>query len=208
MKDYTPPTFRISAFNCPHCQAYAKQSWFDALYRPNSMYLINGLTSCYCEHCNDYSLWLGEKMLYPFNCSIPLPNADLPREVVEDYNEAREILNSSPRGAAALLRLSIQKLCRFLGEKGENINLDIKNLVSKGLPLKVQQSLDILRVVGNNAVHPGKIDLKDNKELATALFGLVNIIADVMITQPKHVEELYGGLPANLLESIEKRDKK
>ena len=147
-------------------------------------------------------------MIYPNEVNIPYPNPDLPDDVKEDYIEARNIINSSPRGASALLRLSIQKLCKYLGEKGENINLDIKNLVSKGLPLKVQQSLDILRVVGNNAVHPGKIDLKDNRELAIALFGLVNIIADVMITQPKHVEELYGGLPANLLESIEKRDQK
>ena len=106
-----------------------------------------------------------------------------------------------------MLRLVIQKLCKHLGEKGKDINEDIASLVSKGLSPKVQQGLDIVRVVGNNAVHPGQIDLKDDTETANRLFGLVNLIANVMITQPKHVEEMYKTVvPKTQRDAIDKRD--
>jgi len=136
-----------------------------------------------------------------------MPNNDLPEDIKADYEEARTILNKSPRGATALLRLCIQKLCESLGESGKDINKDIGNLVKKGLPLKVQQSLDIVRVIGNDAVHPGQIDLTDDVETATKLFVLTNLIVDVMITQPKEIDKLFNSLPKNKLEGIANRDK-
>jgi hypothetical protein len=137
-----------------------------------------------------------------------LPNQDLPQDIRDDYYEARDILNRSPRGSAALLRLAIQKLCKELGEKGKNINDDIAELVKKGLPLKIQQALDYVRVAGNSAVHPGQIDLKDDKETAINLFNLINLIADVMITQPKEVDKLFNTLPQGQKDAISKRDNK
>jgi len=145
-------------------------------------------------------------MIYPSGGTAPLPNPDLPDDIKVDYEEARSIVSLSARGAAALLRLAIQKLCKCLGEKGENLNTDIAGLIKKGLPSKVQKALDIVRVIGNNAVHPGQIDLKDDSQAAGNLFELVNLIAEVMITQPKHVDELYEGLPEDQREAIVKRD--
>ncbi len=131
----------------------------------------------------------------------------MPDDIKADYEEARDILSQSPRGAAALLRLCIQKLCKHLGKPGTNINDDIGALVKDGLSPKVQKSLDIVRVVGNNAVHPGQIDLRDDLQTANMLFGLVNLIADVMITQPKHVDELFNSVvPDSQKDAIARRD--
>lgn len=138
----------------------------------------------------------------------PLPNPDIPDEVKEDYDEARQIVAQSPRGAAALLRLAIQKLCKHLGEPGDNINTDIASLVSKGLGSDVQQALDFVRVVGNETVHPGEIDIRDDNELALGLFDCVNLIVTRMISSKKQVEALYAKLPKAKRDGIEKRDAK
>jgi hypothetical protein len=127
--------------------------------------------------------------------------------VIALYEEAAGIMVKSPRAAAALLRLAVQKLCKALGEKGKDINDDIGNLVKQGLPIQVQQSLDAVRVIGNNAVHPGEINA-DNPAAVALLFGLLNVIVDRMITQPKKIQEIYGALPPKILDGISKRDGK
>jgi hypothetical protein len=106
------------------------------------------------------------------------------------------------------LRLCVQKLVVALGENGENLNHDIGELVKKGtIDARIQQSLDLVRVVGNNAVHPGQIVLKDNKAMAMNLFGLVNLIVETTISAPKHIKEMYEGIiPESARAQIEKRD--
>ncbi len=145
-------------------------------------------------------------MIHPTFSTAPLAVEDLPEEIKPIYNEAREILGKSPKGAAALLRLALQKLNVHLGEKGENINDDIRALVEKGLPAGVQKALDIIRISGNNAVHPGEIDLDDTPEIAHRLFTLVNFIVDKMITEPKEIEKLYAEMPDKAKAAIDKRD--
>jgi hypothetical protein len=115
-------------------------------------------------------------------------------------------MEASPRGAAALLRLAIQKLCKELGESGPNLNDDIASLVRKGLDPRVQMALDAVRVIRNQAVHPGQIELRDDRTTAEALFDLVNLICEKMITEPRHVEAVYKKLPENARKAIEKRD--
>lgn len=146
-------------------------------------------------------------MIFPANILVEIPNGDLPDEIKEDYIEAANIVNDSPRGAAALLRLAIQKLCLNLGEEGKNINNDIASLVKKGLPERIQKALDTVRVVGNEAVHPGVLDIKDNREIAFALFKLINIISEKMISEEKEIDEIYNSLPEEKLEQIKNRDK-
>lgn len=160
-----------------------------------------------CFSCKNLAIWVGKSLLFPSAKHAAEPNADLPPDILQDYEEARSIVELSPRGAAALLRLCIQKLCKHLGETGKNIDDDIASLVRKGLDKRVQQALDIVRVIGNQAVHPGELDLRDERPIATKLFALVNLIAEKMISEPKHVAEMYEGLPANKLKAIEKRDK-
>jgi hypothetical protein len=145
-------------------------------------------------------------MIVPSEAPVPPHHQDLPEVCIDGYNEARDIVARSPRAAAALLRLTVQKLMVELGEKGKDINSDIGDLVKKGLPVLVQQALDICRVVGNNAVHPGKIDLNDTPEIAHILFDMINLIVEDRIERPKHIQSVYEKLPEGAREAIKKRD--
>jgi endogenous inhibitor of DNA gyrase (YacG/DUF329 family) len=211
----TLPSYGLSAFNCPNCGAFAKQNWYVigkviVSDRGSSTFgHIMGYSIVECVHCSEHSIWVANRMVYPFSGTAPLPNQDLPDDIKSDFNEARNICELSPRGSAALLRLVIQKLCVHLGESGKNINHDIGELVKKGLPITMQKALDAVRVIGNNAVHPGVIDLADNIEVSRKLFAFVNVIADVMITQPNEIEKFYNDqIPEDQKEAIKKRDSK
>lgn len=207
MEAYKPPVFDGAAFNCPLCGAYATQDWFCPVADPTSE--VGGrLDVALCKHCGMYSVWHGERMIYPSAGGAPMANPDLPGDIKADYDEARSIVSLSPRGAAALLRLAIDKLCDHLGAEGRDLNAKIGKLVENGLDAKVQQALDTVRVVGNNAVHPGQIDLRDDEKTALELFRLVNVIVDATITLPKHVRELYEQIvPKSAKDQIGTRDK-
>lgn len=218
MTKHIAPTIGKKSFHCPHCGVLSEQTWSNYTESHCNKILPNGHASILtyrlanfltakCTHCEHISIWLSDKMVYPLTGNVELANPDLPDDIKADYNEAKNIVNVSPRGAAALLRLAVQKLCVHLGEKGKNINDDIENLVKKGLPKTMQQALDSVRVVGNNAVHPGKIDLNDNIEISYALFGFVNIICETLISQPKKIKEYYEKhIPEDVRHNIEKRD--
>lgn len=222
-EQYFSPEHGKGEFHCPHCGVYAKQRWshiyasgdsHSGQYNASNIRgrtLYNGQlakewTLSICEHCSSMIIWFDGQIIYPKKIPVEQPNSDLDVEIQEDYLEAANILSDSPRAAAAILRLALQKLCKQLGEKGENINDDIKTLVIRGLNPAIQKSLDALRITGNNAVHPGELNLTEDRERVIKLFGLINFIAEKMITELKEIDSFYEGLPEGAKQAVEKRD--
>lgn len=133
----------------------------------------------------------------------------MPDDVKRDFNEAATICAKSPRGAAALLRLALQKLCMHLGEGGENINDDIRSLAKASkLPPDVIRVADTLRITGNNAVHPGQMSDEDFDFVSTKLFDLLNFVVNKAITEPKELQALYEMCPEGSRKAAEKQDRK
>ena len=193
---FVAPAFQLDAFNCPCCGAYAHMEW--ALLRT-----IEELSFCYqakCSRCKNESLWRVIKFnsapwgrddqagvqVYPDSGVALLPETDMPDDVKKDYIEASTIFSRSPRGAAALLRLGLQKLCKHLGEKGENINTDIRNF----------------------AVHPGEMSEQDIDLVASKMFDLLNFVVKKGITEPKELEALYTLTPEKPRKDAEAKDAK
>lgn len=205
MTKYYPPADSTKQFHCIHCGVYSAQTW-DVLTFGYHSVNVSPISCCSCNHCHKLSFWYEGRMIVPSDAPVAPPHADMPASIFGEYNEARSVFGNSPRAAVALLRLAIQKLMVELGEKGENINADIKALVAKGLPVQVQQAFDYCRVVGNNAVHPGEINLNDTPDMGQHLFSMINFIVEDRITRPKHIASLYEKLPGSAREAIEKRD--
>lgn len=231
MEDYVAPELQKNGFNCPNCGAFSQQRWYGTaktstvtIKKPlggsnalqgqddqeaHHLGEIDYLNVAYCTKCGNYSFWFNEKMIYPKSSIAPLPLEDMPKNVKEDFNEARMIIDESPRGAAALLRLALEKLMPQVGAEGKKIDQMIGYLVrEKNLPVQIQRALDALRVIGNEAVHPGELDLKDDTETALALFRVLNVIVHTMIIQPKEIDDLYEMIPETKKEGIKNRDKK
>lgn len=208
MKAAHMPAMGRNEFVCPYCTVFAEQSWLQPMVeakRGGSRFYTQ-LRLSQCRACSRSAVWYGDTMLMPPMSIAPHPNPDMPEDIQRDFQEARVIVGASPRGAAALLRLVVQKLCKALGESGMHLNSDNKNLVQKGLDIGVQQSLDTVRVIGNHSVHPGQIDLRDDPATAYALFELVNEIVEDMISRPKRRAEMYGRLPQDERDRIANRD--
>lgn len=245
-----PPDIKNVSFDCPHCGAFAAQSWQRVFVSPigaavlpdqTSVTLIalgmegrlgivakrmvsrempfianaetvktHALHNCHvsiCHACQSPAVWFSKKLVFPQNGMQVLPNQDMPADIAQDFKEAALILHASPRGACALLRLCVQKLCKALGESGTDINADIGKLVAKGLNPTIQQALDVVRVIGNESVHPGSLDLKDDTKTASALMAIVNIITEQLISQPKMIGDLFSALPEKKREGIQQRDR-
>ena len=220
MTQYQSPKFRLNSFNCPFCGAFSHIKWNRLFFTGNgSHYSDYYIGTCSC--CNKESLWVGQGvaidvsphseglMVYPDFGVAPLPENDMPDDVKIDYEEASCIFSSSKRGAAALLRLALQKLLKHLGQEGKNINEDIRALAQNGyLPIQVIQVADTLRITGNNAVHPGTMSDEEFDDVAEKMFDLINFIVRKAITEPKELDELYLKVPESARKSAEMQDAK
>ncbi len=213
MTEYFPPKYQSDAFHCPHCNVYANQFWREC-HLPNyrtagfEMFSIENerLLASHCSHCKKLTLWVSQKIIYPPTQTFPPANSDLDDDVKKVYGEAAKIAGQSPRAACALLRLAVEMLLKQLGETG-TINEGIKHLVEKGLEPQIQKALDIVRVTGNNALHPGQIGFDDDTDVSS-LFTLLNVIAEALLTRPKRIQGIYANLPKGDRKAIEKRDGK
>jgi len=207
MSDPDLPEIRKEDFICPNCDINSAQYWMTLNMNTKSGIRDNGdywVSSC--NRCRDVAIWYKEKIVYPLARSAPPPNEDLTPEIKEDYLEARDIVERSPRGACALLRLCIEKICDEQVSGNGDLNEKIGKLVEKGLDSRIQRALDSVRVIGGEAIHSLTMDLKDNPQTAKSLFNLVNVIADWAYTQKKSIDSIYQGLPESKKNAIGERD--
>ncbi len=226
-KEFQQPSFLGKTFTCPFCGAYSQMKWHFSDYPSD-------LSAAMCVCCERYSVWIGGKkpvvgapihqtspiseseqmpkpmMVYPLTSAAPPINPDIPQEFTETYNEAAKIFSLSPKGSAALLRLCLQKVCNYLtGNESETIKNNIMALQkTKLIPEALIQMAHTLRVMGNEAVHPGEIDFDDTPEIAYKLFGFINFFMDAVLSREKEIKEFFESQPPKIQGKIKQTTSK
>jgi hypothetical protein len=248
---YVPPAIDQLAFNCPHCDALARQFWvsvhadplksdekqvvataetvktltfgdieeaerdrklkwaeqmasgrpFLEVHREFRNRDVQNVSISYCCNCNEMCLWVCDQL----GAGGPEPKLDAPPNVRREYEEASQTLEASPRGAAALLRLAIEKLCKELEVSEESLKDDIAFFVREDVDARVQKVLDAARIIESNAVRPGQIGLGDDPATAETLSSLVNLICEKMIMEPRHLQAVYTKLREGARTAMEQR---
>lgn len=201
MDKFSPPEFKKSAFNCPHCDAYAHQTWVHKGDTANNLIRIY---FAQCSKCKMFSIWyvslsnepgrpLQEKQAYlvfPERIYSVPPHEDMPARVKKIYREAGAIVPKSPKAAAALLRLALRVLLESLGYIQPDLDKQCQELVKDFPSDDLKKVLELLRVSGQTVVMPGVIDLNDNREVANELFEILNFIVQSRITFPVKLREM------------------
>jgi hypothetical protein len=218
-QDALNPDPRRERFRCLHCGTVTYQT--APLVKFVSKRGTTGnprFRARQCDECFRLTVWV-ERADYsispigsgPFLLVFPLsagpkPHSEMPQRALAVYEEARLIAERSPRGAAALLRLALQTLVDELVPGTASLDAKIAKLVRRGLSAQVQRAMDILRITGNNAVHPGQIEFAENPKLVPEMFSLLNLVVEQMIVRQERIDLLYRSMPEEARRRIERRD--
>jgi hypothetical protein len=202
------PAFNEPSFVCPHCEAFAEHTWDHLQFNVGGSWGSTALYQARCAACAKYNYWLtvgdGHVMIWPDKMGGAPPGDDMPEDVRNIYDEARSIINRSPRAASALMRLALETLLTELYPNEGNLNATIGAASRAGLPGSIIQAMDVLRFNGNDAIH--EINREDSPETAASLARILNLVVERLITEPRQIADLHAQLPAGVLAQIEQRD--
>lgn len=206
---------------CPRC--HKETGWTTATVHGNVSPCESAILYNVCQICNgtSYDICRPQRInshtcyyhltrLWPLStpANVPPPNADMPNDCQELYNEAAQVYSFSGRAAVALLRLCLQKLLQIAKVPGASINEQIKHLISTRFSSKEARCMDICRIIGNEGVHPGTIDFISNPDIVPPLFFLINLATDRLFSDERREEELYRLLPEEKRKNLEERNEK
>jgi hypothetical protein len=99
------------------------------------------------------------RMIYPIGASRGPVSPELPDEIKKDYVEACIVLPFSSRASAALSRRCLQNILHREGYKARDLAAEIDLLLNevdpkKAIPLRLRDTIDLIRNFGNFSAHP------------------------------------------------------
>lgn len=181
--------------------------------RPQGPY---GWKASQCFQCKDMTVWYSHEKIWPKVSEVGLSaTLGMPPNVLELYEEGRQVAAISRRAGAALMRAALESLVKLIEPSNKTLFSKIgiiRDKVSPGLA----QALDVLRDTGNGVLHDdvpsgvSAVVIEEGSVNQSAAFdylcGVVNRLTEELITGPAQDERLFGLLPESVRSSIERRD--
>jgi Domain of unknown function (DUF4145) len=136
--------------------------------------------------------WVSKRIVqvYPKGSTRPVPS-EVPADVVNDFKEASDVIQDSPKASAALSRRLLQRLLREQAKvKPGDLSDEIQEVLdSNQLPSSAAQAIDAVRNIGNFAAHPIKskdtgviVDVEPGE--AEWLLDTLESLFDIYFVQP------------------------
>jgi len=156
---------------CPHCSmgtavefdTFGAQYLYNRTDNADARYVI----SCgYCQNPNCGLLIIRlreERRDVPPTVGYVIPRRraamkfrDVPPDLIEEYEQASEVIDTSPAASAALARRCLQKVIReHLGTREKRFYDELKTVAESGkVPPYLADGLLKIREIGNMAKHP------------------------------------------------------
>ena len=148
----------------------------------------------HCFACSMQSLHEPDGvLLWPKESNLPLANEDMPSDVKEFYNDARQTAVNSKRGALVLLRFCMEALLSLQGYRDGTLYNRIEQLyTSQRGGKRLRDALSAVRLVGNSAAHDNEIAW--DREDLSPLFTLVNLIVDEFYTKDDSIADILSNV--------------
>lgn len=197
---------------CPWCTVAIHPRW--GVLRPNETRYHGGAEEldndtiwrwlgryATCPSCGKYFIYVRfgdgpvndddpQELLWPKHAAVKAFSAEVPSDIVAEFNEAHYVLADSPKASAALSRRLLQHI---LTEKASASQRDLAKQIEAvlpSLPSYLQNSLDGIRNIGNFAAHPLK------SQNAAAIFDVEPGEAEWSLDTLEEVIDFYYVRPA------------
>lgn len=121
----------------------------------------------------------------------------IPEQIRNDYMEANQIMEASPKAAATLLRRCLQGIIHdFWNIHEKNLNAELSRLKGQ-IPLKQWEAIDSLRKIGNIGAHMEQdvntiIDVESDE--ANMLLKLIELLFDKWYIARHDEEDLLSSI--------------
>ena len=141
----------------------------------NEITFIKKSTSSYCEN-QDGTYSYDQETLYP---NVKANKIGVPKNIVSAFEAAKKVQKIDDSICALSLRRVLELICIQENATGENLNLKVKDLVSRNiLPKTFDETCRQIRLIGNEGAHREQISIpkKEINNLIDFIDSIINYL--------------------------------